>query len=106
VRIFGTEETREIDTVVIPKSVNDSSQTARVFFLLLSKRRQSLVLFASFTKGYYSKIVREMRDEEDALMKRELQDALCKSCPRCVLFGAMSTDSGDNLDKSVCLFLF
>jgi hypothetical protein len=47
-----------------------------------------------------------MRDEEDALMKRELQDALCKSCPRCVLFGAMSTDSGDNLDKSVCLFLF
>jgi hypothetical protein len=75
VRIFGTEETREIDTVVIPKSVNDSSQTARVFFLLLSKRRQSLVLFASFTKGYYSKIVREMRDEEDALMKRELQDA-------------------------------
>jgi hypothetical protein len=24
-RIFGTEETREINTVVIPKSVNDSS---------------------------------------------------------------------------------
>ena len=27
-------------------------------------------------------------------MKCELQDALCKSCPRCVLFGAMNTDSG------------
>ena len=32
-RIFGTEETREINTMVIPKSVNDSSQTARVVFL-------------------------------------------------------------------------
>jgi CRISPR type I-D-associated protein Csc2 len=93
--IFRTEETREINTVVIPKSINDSSQTTRVVFLASKQKASESRFFASFTKEYYSKILQKVPDEDVILMKCELKDALCKMCPRCVLFGAMNTDCSD-----------
>jgi CRISPR-associated protein Csc2 len=93
--IFRTEETREINTVVIPKSIEDSSQTTRVVFLASKQKAPESRFFASLTKEYYSKVDHVTSDKDTPLMNCELKDALCKSCPRCVLFGAMNTESGE-----------
>lgn len=94
--IFRTEETREINTVVIPKSINDSTQTTRVIFLASKQKAPESRFFASISKEYYSKALEgKIPTEDGPLMQCELKDALCKSCPRCALFGAVNTDSGD-----------
>lgn len=110
--IFRTEETREINTVVIPKSSTDPLQTTRVAFLASKQKAPESRFFTSLFKEYYlsyknslysserdkTKDKKEQEKEENddkSILNCELKDSLCKMCPRCVLFGALRVESQD-----------
>lgn len=85
--ILRTEETRELNTVFTPRSRSDDSVVERVAFL------------ATKQKGAESRelgaLLRTLK-QRDGLVDEAcyLKDRLCGKCPRCVLFGATSTERG------------
>ncbi len=89
--IFRTEETRELNTAVLPKSISDSSQVIRVVLLASKQKapenRTYISLFRTFAKDLGVQL-------DDEVLKCTLKDNLCRMCPRCVLFGAVSTEQG------------
>lgn len=87
--VLRTEESREINYAVTPRSATDGTSVRRVAFLgskqkaAESRRLQSLLVTA-----------REIEGLEP--VKCYLKDDLCGRCPRCGLFGAVSTVAGAN----------
>jgi len=87
--IFRTEETRELNTVTLPKNIADMEPVVKVVFLASKQKapenRNYITLFRSFA----SDLKVELRNE---ISRCTLKDNLCRRCPRCVLFGAVSTE--------------
>ncbi|MDI6718589.1 MAG: type I-D CRISPR-associated protein Cas7/Csc2 [Methanomicrobiales archaeon] len=86
--IFRTEETRELNIVTLPRHREDPVSIQRV------------AMFASKQKAaesrHFAALLRSLADEktlDDEQKTCELKDALCQKCPRCVLFGSVSTES-------------
>lgn len=85
--VLRTEEDRQLNTVFTPLSVENNEPTRRVAFLATKQKaaesRQLEQLLRTAT-------------EEAALPVPEcyLKDKLCMTCPRCGLYGATSTESG------------
>jgi CRISPR type I-D-associated protein Csc2 len=86
--VLRTEESRELNTVATPLSINNAGKTiVRVAFLATKQKaaesRQLEQLLRTATK-------------EAGLNYPEcyLKDNLCLQCPRCGLFGATSVESG------------
>jgi len=95
--IFRTEETREINTVVLPKSISDNSPTLKVALLASKQKAPENRYFANMLKMYLRELVNSNRISLDrnhinAALECELKDKLCRRCPRCMLFGAVSTE--------------
>lgn len=87
--VLRTEETRELNTVATPLSLNNGDATTmRVAFLATkqkapeSRQLEQLLRTATNEAG--------MKDIPVCFLK----DNLCLECPRCGLFGATSTESG------------
>jgi len=86
--VLRTEETRELNTVATPLSVNESKKDAlRVAFLATKQKaaesRQLEQLLRTATSETGMKVT-----------ECYLKDNLCLQCPRCGLFGATSVESG------------
>lgn len=85
--VLRTEDTRDLNTVQTPASVSDGRPVRRVAFLATkqkaaeSRQLQHLLHTARRAAGLESK-------------ECYLKDALCMQCPRCGLYGATSTVSG------------
>jgi len=98
--IFRTEETREINTVVLPKSMNDNSPTLKVALFASKQKAPENRYFANMLKMYLKEVVSSNRTNLSSKYKSdikealscELKDNLCRRCPRCMLFGAVSTE--------------
>jgi CRISPR-associated protein Csc2 len=79
--IFRTEESRELNTVVIPESISSMTPTIKVAFFASKQKAPENRMF--------SRLLRTAGNFEC-----HLKDELCMKCPRCVLFGAVSTKGG------------
>lgn len=86
--VLRTEDTRELNTVATPLSLNnDDEATMRVAFLATkqkaaeSRQLEQLLRTATSEAGM-------------SVTECYLKDKLCLECPRCTLFGATSTESG------------
>lgn len=75
--VLRTEESRELNTVVIPESIESSDPTVKVAFLA-SKQK-------AVESRMYARLVRTVKDYQCYL-----KDNLCMKCPRCALFGAVA----------------
>jgi CRISPR-associated protein Csc2 len=89
--IFRTEETRELNVTVLPKSIDDMMPTTRVA-MLASKQKAA-------ESRHFSTLIRGIARDNNLLLDKtqeqcELKDNLCLRCPRCILFGAVSTEKG------------
>jgi len=85
--VLRTEETRELNTVATPLSVNGDGDVRRVAFL------------ASKQKAAESRTMEQLlrtatREAGIKVNECYLKDGLCLNCPRCALYGATSTESG------------
>ncbi|MGB9759923.1 MAG: type I-D CRISPR-associated protein Cas7/Csc2 [Brevinematia bacterium] len=97
--IFRTEETREINTVVLPKSISDNSPTLKVALFASKQKAPENRYFANMLKMYLKKIENQTTLNSEHLEKAlscELKDHLCRRCPRCMLFGAVSTEKSED----------
>jgi CRISPR type I-D-associated protein Csc2 len=87
--VLRTEETRDLNTVQTPLSVTDPEPTRRVGFLATkqkaaeSRQLEHLLRSARRAAGL---------DPVECYLK----DSLCMRCPRCGLYGATSTVSGQS----------
>ncbi|MHA1769313.1 MAG: type I-D CRISPR-associated protein Cas7/Csc2 [Candidatus Thorarchaeota archaeon] len=79
--VLRTEESRELNTVVVPENINSSTPVVKVAFLASKQKAVESRMFA--------RLLRNVRDS-----KCYLKDALCMKCPRCVLFGAVNVRGG------------
>lgn len=89
--IFRTEETRELNVVSLPHSTRDATSTLKVA-MLASKQKAA-------ENRTFSSLCRTLAKEKKIKLSNgqancHLKDNLCRSCPRCVLFGAVSTAGG------------
>jgi CRISPR-associated protein Csc2 len=86
--IFRTEETRELNVVTLPRSAEDPTSMIRVA-MLASKQKAP-------ENRHYLRLVRTLMNDDlnEDQKKCALKDDLCQQCPRCVLFGAVSTATG------------
>ena len=86
--VLRTEETRELNTVATPLSLNNGDEdTIRVAFLATKqKTAESRQLEQLLRTG--------ISEANIAGTECYLKDNLCLQCPRCTLFGATSTESG------------
>ncbi len=79
--VLRTEESRELNTVVIPDSIKSTSPTVKVAFLASKQKAVESRMFA--------RLLRTAKP-----FTCYLKDALCMKCPRCVLFGAVNVRGG------------
>ncbi len=80
--ILRTEESRELNTVVIPESIGSETPTLKVAFLA-SKQK-------AVESRMYARLLRTVKD-----YNCYLKDNLCMECPRCTLFGAVNVSGKD-----------
>ncbi len=80
--ILRTEESRELNTVVIPESIESSKPTVKVAFLASKQKAVESRMAA--------KMLRSVRDDYEC----RLMLNLCMECPRCALFGAVNVSGG------------
>jgi CRISPR type I-D-associated protein Csc2 len=85
--ILRTEETREVNTVITPLSINGGHNEQRAAFL------------GSKQKAVESRELERMlrtatRSAQISKPDCYLKDGLCLECPRCALFGATNVQSG------------
>jgi CRISPR-associated protein Csc2 len=87
--IFRTEETRELNVVTTPTNIQNMSPQVRVVMLASKQKapenRSYLMLFRRFAEEFEVEL-------EDDVRNCYLKDNLCRKCPRCVLFGAVTTE--------------
>jgi len=85
--VLRTEDTRELNTVVTPRSTSDDTLVSRVAWLATKQRAsesrtlEGLLRTAASEAGY-------------SAPECYLKDQLCMECPRCLLFGATNTRGG------------
>ncbi len=86
--ILRTEDTREINTVVIPESIESTKPSVKVAFLASKQKAAENRMFARF--------LRTITNNECYIntTNYDTRKGLCLKCPRCVLFGAVSVKSG------------
>jgi CRISPR type I-D-associated protein Csc2 len=89
--ILRTEETREINTVWTHRSMKDPAEIERVAFLATKQKAAESRELESLLRTWNNMA---KRNAEDCYLKSKL----CRSCPRCVLFGATNVEK-DNKDK-------
>lgn len=87
--IFRTEETRELNIVTLPRSIDDFTATIRVVMLASKQKAVENRKLAELIKTYAREY--NILQPKDDRLKCSLKDNLCMKCPRCVLFGAVST---------------
>jgi CRISPR type I-D-associated protein Csc2 len=80
--VFRTEESRELNTVVVPENIESDSPTVKVAFLA-SKQK-------AVENRMYAKLLRTFHDKNECY----LMTHLCMKCPRCALFGAVNVKGG------------
>lgn len=86
--VLRTEETRELNTVATPLSLNDGDTTTmRVAFLATKQKAAESRQLEQMLRTATSEAGMEVTE-------CYLKDNLCLGCPRCALFGATSTVSG------------
>jgi CRISPR-associated protein Csc2 len=86
--VLRTEETRELNTVATPLSLNNGNDTTMRVAFLATKQKAS-------ESRQLEQLLRTGTSEANiAGTECYLKDKLCLECPRCTLFGATSTESG------------
>lgn len=85
--VLRTEPTRELNTTVTPTALTDMTPLLRVVFLASKQKAVESRVFRSILKTAKSAVGLQ---DTDCYLK----DNLCMSCPRCVLFGAVKTEKG------------
>ena len=86
--VLRTEDTRELNTVATPLSLNNGDEdTMRVAFLATKQKAAE--------SRQLEQLLRTGTSEAGvSVTECYLKDKLCLECPRCTLFGATSTESG------------
>lgn len=85
--VLRTEETKELNTVVTPLSMTDTTDTRRVAFLATKQK--------AVESRELERMLRTATEKTDLKYPDcYLKDHLCLSCPRCALFGGTNTESG------------
>lgn len=94
--VFRTEETRELNIVTLPGSISNYDPVLKVVMLASKQKapenRNYVTLFRTFAEKEEIELDTEVRD-------CRLKDKLCRQCPRCVLFGAVTTEGGRGQDR-------
>lgn len=88
--ILRTEDSRELNTVVIPESIESSAPTVKVAFLA-SKQK-------AVENRMYARFLRTASDDYKCSLKPadgSSEGGLCLECPRCILFGATALGKKD-----------
>jgi CRISPR type I-D-associated protein Csc2 len=86
--VLRTEETRELNTVATPLSLNNGDATIMRVAFLATKQKAA-------ESRQLEQLLRTATSEAGMTVAEcYLKDALCLECPRCGLFGATSTVSG------------
>lgn len=86
--VLRTEETRELNTVATPLSLNNGNATIMRVAFLATKQKAA-------ESRQLEQLLRTATSEAKITVPQcYLKDALCLECPRCGLFGATSTESG------------
>ena len=86
--VLRTEETRELNTVATPLSLNNGNDTTMRVAFLATKQKAA-------ESRQLEQLLRTGTSEANiAETECYLKDNLCLECPRCTLFGATSTESG------------
>jgi len=110
--VFRTEASRELNTVLTPRSVSDHDPTLRVAFFGSKQKAVETRAFAAAFKEIkrssgldetaLGKLLEELNIESpsasEANSKIEgcrLKDNLCLMCPRCILFGGITVEKGE-----------
>ncbi len=94
--IFRTEETRELNVVTLPRSIDDPEAVLKVVFLASKQKAPENRMYATLFKTYAEALGVPLDPEVKAC---RLKDHLCRKCPRCVLFGAVSTEGGAGQER-------
>ncbi len=82
--ILRTEESRELNTVVVPESIESTNPTVKVAFLASKQKAPENRMFSRF--------LRTASGKNDCYLNKNL----CLECPRCALFGAVATEKRTN----------
>lgn len=85
--VLRTEETRELNTVATPLSIESNSTAVRVAFLATKQK-------AAESRQLEQLLRTATQESELEVDECYLKDKLCLKCPRCGLFGATSVESG------------
>ncbi|NLI12599.1 type I-D CRISPR-associated protein Cas7/Csc2 [Pelotomaculum propionicicum] len=87
--VLRTEEDRQLNTVYTPLSVKEDKPTRRVAFLATKQKAAE--------SRQLEQILRTAAEEAKlSVTECYLKDKLCMKCPRCGLYGATSTESGQS----------
>ena len=93
--VLRTEDTRELNTVATPLSVNKAEDTLRVAFLATKQKaaesRQLEQSLRTATQAVNMAVPNGPKNDGCYL-----KDNLCMECPRCGLFGATNTDTASD----------
>jgi CRISPR type I-D-associated protein Csc2 len=92
--VLRTEETRELNTVQTPLSVDNPEPVRRVAFLATKQKAAE--------SRQLEHLLRSAREEAKLQpVLCYLKDNLCMRCPRCGLFGATSTEAGQGARANI-----
>jgi CRISPR-associated protein Csc2 len=91
--VLRTEETRELNTVITPANSESTEQVERIAFLATKQKGAESREFGS--------LLRTLNERDERTVPQcYLKDQLCLQCPRCVTFGATSTERGRAVQQS------
>jgi len=85
--VLRTEEDRQLNAVVTPRSIKEPDAVRRVAFLATKQK-------AAESRQLEQLLRTACREAGLEIPECYLKDNLCMRCPRCGLFGATSTESG------------
>lgn len=89
--IFRTEETRELNVATLPRSISNPEAVLKAVMLASKQKAPENRMYIRLYRTYAASL--GIRLDKEVLECR-LKDHLCRKCPRCVLFGAVSTETG------------
>lgn len=85
--VLRTEETREVNTVVTPLSIDGGGNERRVAFLATKQK-------AAESRELERMLRTATREVDIPVPECYLKDRLCLECPRCGLFGGTNVEAG------------
>ena len=89
--IFRTEETRELNVATLPVSMSNPDAVLKAVMLASKQKAPENRMYIKLYRTYAVALGVAL---DEAVMSCRLKDNLCRMCPRCVLFGAVSTETG------------